>query len=317
MRPAETYLKDLLFDYDCVTIPGLGGFIMQSKPARISKSKNRIHPPSRYPTFNGLLNHDDGLLISAIARAEHISYRDAGFIVSEFTENCKLRISNGEKIILEGIGELYSGPDNGIIFRQLNQLNFFAGVFGMGSLDLYPLAGPQYPSRITHRPVDRKQHQSKERKPAAVKWTLILSVPVILFLLYGIIFPASIQNFYMNYSGIVFDIGYPKGVKQLPETHAFIPPAPVPAEKPVAVVETVVPKSPRYFIIGGCFEKEENAGKFMTELINRGFEAERAGTNNRGQVRISYKSYADKTSALPYLQKIRNEENASAWLLKY
>jgi len=313
MQPAEYYLKELLFDYDCVTIPGLGGFIMQSQPAKINRGKNRISPPSRYPSFNSLLNHDDGLLISAISRAEHISYRDAGSVISNFAENCKKRISSGEGIILGSIGELSSGPDGEIRFRPLNQLNFLAGVYGMDPLNLYPVSRPQDQTRVTRRPADRTPGQSRERKPAAVKWTLMVSVPVILFLLYGIIFPTSIQNLYTNYSGIVSDIGYPKGVP----VPVLMTPEPNPVEKPVAVVETVMPESPRYFIIGGCFKNEENAGKFLAELINRGFEAEKAGTNNRGHMRISYKSFADKASALPYLHKIRNEENASAWLLKY
>jgi hypothetical protein len=330
MHPVEHYLKELLFDFDCVTIPGLGGFIMQAYPARIDSGKSRIHPPARFPSFNGLLKHDDGLLISIIARARHISYPAAASIVSEFVNLSKKRISSGEKVSLEGIGELSSAPDGGIGFKRLNALNFMGGVYGMEALNLYPLSMPRQPARLAKRPVDRKPVKVKGKKPASVRWTLALSLPLILFLLYGIIFPASVQNIYTGYSGLVFGFAHPgdvrtivtapssKNMTGLSTATVKIPsPAIVPEVIKETIDEPVVPASPKYYIIGGCFEKEENAVRFLSELISRGFEAEKAGTTNRGHVRISYKSFPDKPSALSYLQKIRNEENASAWLLKY
>lgn len=332
MQTVQYYLKDLLYTYDCVTIPGLGGFIMQSQSSRIDRGKNRIYPPSRYPSFNSLLNHDDGLLISAIARSEKISYYDSGLLVNEFALNCKRRLSLGEKIILDGIGELSANPEKGILFRHLNHTNFYAGAFGMESLNLYPIIKQKPQDRLTQKPADRKIRRSKAKQPASVRWTLIFSVPVILFLLYGIIFPSSIQDLYRNYSGLLFDIGAPERV-QKPVVHNIDIPsqaqilknpvtAPaeitvVPAEKTVVAEVTPVEPSPKYYIIGGCFIIEENAAKFLQELIGRGFEAERAGANNRGQIRISYKSFPDRTAALSYLQIIKNEENPSAWLLKY
>jgi hypothetical protein len=325
MQAAEHHLRELLYAYDCVTIPGLGGFIMHSHPARIDKEKNRIHPPSRYPSFNSLLKHDDGLLISSIARAEQISYHDSGLLVHDFVSNCKKRLSLGEKYLLEGIGELSANPEGAILFRHLNYANFFTGVFGMEPLNIYPVTREKPQARTMHKPADRKPQRTKAKQPAPVKWTLMLSIPIVLFLLYGIFFPSSIQQLYTNYSGIVFDFGYPKGGQQpivfVPEASPDAPVIntlePEPEKKTVAVTEKVIQLSPKYYVIGGCFISEENAVKFLQELINRGFEAEKAGSNNRGQIRISYKSFPDKTSALSYLQTIRDEENSSAWLLKY
>ena len=325
MQAAEFYLKELLYTYDCVTIPGVGGFIMQSQSSRIDREKNRIYPPSRYPSFNSLLNHDDGLLISAIARAENISYQDSGLRVREFAGNCKRRLSLGEKILFEGIGELSSNPEGAVRFRHLNYTNFHTGAFGLEPLNIYPVIRQKPQARLTQKPADRKPRQPGTKQPASVRWTLILSVPVVLFLLYGIIFPSSMQSFYRNYSGLVFGFGYPEGGQQPVVHNIAVPqaipviniPEPAPVKKTVTVVETPIQQSPRYYIIGGCFLSEENAVRFLQELISRGFEAEKAGSNNRGQIRISYKSFPDKTAALSYLQTIRNEENPSAWLLKY
>lgn len=335
MRPVDFYLKELLFDYDCVTIPALGGFIIQSQQARINRSKNRIAPPSRHATFNSLLNHDDGLLVSTIARAERIPYREAGDRVHDFAGDCKRKISAGEIIMLAGIGELFSGPGGGILFRP-NQMNFYSGAYGMDVLNLHPVTHPRIQERISKKPVDRKPGRYKERKTAPVKWTLALSIPVILFLLYGIIFPSSFHNFYTNYSGLQPEIVHRKTIEQpvadrpadikkpvenvivaVPDKPSVTPAEPDQGVKVIPAAITAQAPAQKYYIIGGCFQIGENAEKFLADLISRGFEAEKAGTTNGGHVRISYKSFNDKASALPFLQKIRTEENTSAWLLKF
>jgi hypothetical protein len=266
--------------------------------------------------------------------------------VQQFAGNCLKRLSLGDKILFEGIGEFSSNAEGSIRFRHLNHANFYTGVFGMEPLNLYPLVRQKSQERFIQKPQDRKPRPTREKQPASVRWTLILSLPVILFLLYGIIFPSSVQNLYRNYSGLLFDIGGPEGVQQPVLNNIIVPPEvivlntpePSPAEKTfvpaektvvparkvvvpsvktVDAVEASVQQSLKYYIIGGCFISEDNAAKFLKELIGRGFEAEKAGSNNRGQIRISYKSFTDRTAALSYLQMIRDQENPSAWLLKY
>jgi nucleoid DNA-binding protein len=323
MQPIATYLKRLMLDYDCVTIPGLGGFIMQKQHARISQGKNRIYPPSRAISFNSLLSHDDGLLISAIARSRQLGYNEAAIVVSEYVNDCKRQLQAGDTLILEGIGEITPGPEKGLVFRSQIKGNFCSDLYGMDSISLYPITRPQPVARLEKKPADRKPVPVSDRKPASVKWTLMLATPVIIFLLYGIIFPQSIQNIYTQYSGFFYSNPQPVTLHQPVISHEPAPVVAAPEIKEVKeepVVETKIMQAasgPKFYIIGGCFESEENAGKFMAGLVKRGFEAERAGTTNHGHVRISYKSFNEKPEALSYLQKIRAEENSSAWLLKY
>jgi nucleoid DNA-binding protein len=336
MRSPDYYLKELLYEFDCVTIPGFGGFIMQPHPARIDRVKHRIHPPARYPSFNSLLNHDDGLLISRVSKSGNISYQEAGNTVREYSESLKKRIFRGESVILEGIGELKNSTEGILSFRPDQQVNFMAESFGMETLNLYPLSKPQQNIRTVKKPVDRTASDLRERKPTVVKWTLALSLPVILFLLYGIIFPSSIQNIYTNYSGIVFEIFRPEKISSpiqkemtkiislpvtVPTQEIISEPEPEAKTTPEVKTETLtaaaVPASAKYYIIGGCFEHESNAVKFLDHLLKKGYEAEKAGATKLGHIRISYKSFAQKEPALYYLQKIRDEENPSAWLLKY
>jgi hypothetical protein len=331
MKPVDHYLKDLLFEYDCVTIPGLGGFIMQSAPARINTSKQRISPPSRYPSFNSLLSHDDGLLLSNIAKTENIDYREAGILINAFAEESRGKMKRGQRVELNGIGELSYGPDSALQFRPANSRNFHSASFGMGPVNLTPLNSQVDKNRSLPTHTDRRAVRPGSRQPASVRWTLLASLPVILFLLYGIIFPASVQRLYTNFSGIVYDLRLPEiGLNRAtPVIEKQAPPlTPVVVAEPVIVKENPAPAvntlpkqqsviSLKYYIIGGCFENERNADKFLGVLLSKGYEAELAGKTKKGHIRVSYKSFEEKSAALSFLQKIRDEENASAWLLKY
>lgn len=322
MKPIDQYIRQLLFDYDCVTIPGLGGFIMHGVPSAINPQKHRIYPPSRLPAFNSLLSHDDGLLISTIAEAEQLDYREAGSRVSRYVEEIKKQMKEGHRTGLAGIGELFYGTDNTLQFRQDNTGNLDPESFGLSSVSLALPETEKRQAQMVQKTVVRREQKLRTKQPASVIWTLLLSFPVILFLLYGIIFPASVQRMYTNLSGISVEI-FHRG-KPAIYTPPAESPAPVvilkeviPQAEPTQVVKTEIPAGPKYYIIGGCFTDENNAEKFFKSLIDKGYEAEIAGRTKTGQTRISYKSFTEKSPALSYLQKIRSEENASAWLLKY
>jgi cell division septation protein DedD len=335
MQSPELYLKELLYDFDCVTIPGFGGFVMQANHAKLDGSRHKIYPPSRYPSFNSLLKHDDGLLISRIAKACDIPYAEAGARVRDFAGKLAQRISWGETIVLEGIGQLYKGAEGNILFEPQHQANFLSNAFGLQPLNIYPVTRQVQPARTAQKRIDRTSVGIREKRPASVKWTLALSLPIILFLLYGTIFPSSVQKIYMNYSGIL--IGwYLSETAEPVKTKDFVEVKPIikVAEKPVEIVPPSVtitspevnsepvptvatPDSQKYYVIGGCFEKEENAEKFLSSLIKKGYDAEKAGVTKKGHIRISYKSFGEKAPALSYLQRIKTEENEGAWLLKY
>ncbi|HOX78336.1 MAG TPA: hypothetical protein PLW31_09860 [Bacteroidales bacterium] len=340
MKPVDHHLRQLLYEYDCVTIPGLGGFIMQSVPSRLNQTRQRIFPPNRYPAFNSFLNHDDGLLISHIARHNNLSYSQASLFISEFVSECQIRFTLGQRVVLEGIGEMFHGDDGTVQFIQKDTLNFNPGSTGMDSLALIPVSGESKTIRKQPKPEDRKTPAArKEKQPASARWTVAVSLPIILFLIYGIIFPASVQNLYTEFAGILSGLREESFYKTSDKKPVSAPltvnepvraktsePVPLPPETETEVkIDPVIQGAetgaiitgPRYYIIGGCFEHDKNAERFLVTLISKGFDAELAGKTNRGHTRVSYKSFEEKEPALSYLIFIRKEENASAWLLKY
>ncbi|MFO7615104.1 MAG: SPOR domain-containing protein [Bacteroidales bacterium] len=340
MQAPDTYLRELLYTYDCVTIPGLGGFIMHRQSARIDREKGRIHPPGRFPSFNSLLVHDDGLLVSTIARGQGISYQEAAVLVSQFASQCKTELLKSNRLVLNDIGEFTLNTKGAILFHPATSSNYNTESYGMGVLSLFPRTSDRQKARLATRPADRKPGKLHQKQPASVKWTLVLSLPIILFLLYGIFFPASVETFYADFSGLTHQLTFTKKIQEpvmIPDANEFrvtedvtVTPEPssadmeeffIPADGPVQqMTEETAPVAllpDRFHIIGGCFENKANAVRFLEVLKSRGFNAREAGSNARGHLRISYGSFADRSSAMAYLEKIRKEENPAAWLLVF
>jgi hypothetical protein len=67
----EQSIRELLFEQECVVLPGFGGFITNYKSAEIDYITNILSPPTKAISFNRQLRNDDGILTHAIQFAEH------------------------------------------------------------------------------------------------------------------------------------------------------------------------------------------------------------------------------------------------------
>ena len=100
------YIKDLLFENDCVIIPGFGAFIAIYRSVQIDEGKETLLPPSKEITFDRKLKNNDGVLVKHYAKSEGVSDFDSLKIIEEFREDIQYRLEKGEKIIFEGLGTL-------------------------------------------------------------------------------------------------------------------------------------------------------------------------------------------------------------------
>ncbi len=127
------YVGDLLYDYECVVIPGLGGFITNDKSAQVVAVTHHFKPPFREVHFNVHLKANDGLLINYVARNENLSYGEAKSRVDQFSFQCMRALDNGKRIRFHGIGSLSRDADKNIVFTQDKSVNYNPEAFGLGS----------------------------------------------------------------------------------------------------------------------------------------------------------------------------------------
>lgn len=125
------YISDLLFRYDCVVVPGFGGFITNYYPAEINHATHMFRPPSKRISFNIHLKHNDGLLANHLAAIEKISYKEAVSRIEEFVQNINKELTEGKRVNINKIGKLYFDAEENVQFNPSIEVNYLKDSFGM------------------------------------------------------------------------------------------------------------------------------------------------------------------------------------------
>jgi len=305
-------------------------------PARLNTLNHKIYPPSRVLSFNQRLDQNDGLLAGYLSEKSNISFEESIKEITIFTGKLRKDLLKHSKVHLLDIGSLTTNAEGGIIFEPEYSEDLWDDGFGLNQLMAPPIVYRVKSKRKTVAKLTRKPEAASTRVPSSVKWTLRLGVPVIIFLLFGIISPKGVQHLQSNYSDIrsgIFwlqtDINatsntsmtrhiepyYLNNLEYRPEVFVRIP---VLSEKmsPGIYPDPAEPISPRYHIIVGTINSLEKAEGYANSLSEKGFPAIIAGKNKFGHYRISLNSFLLKKEALEELAAIRNDINPDAWLLK-
>ncbi|HQV36445.1 MAG TPA: SPOR domain-containing protein, partial [Flavobacterium sp.] len=58
----EQHISQLLYRYQCVTVPGFGAFLTENRSAQLVQDTNTFYPPKKVLSFNFHLKNNDGLL---------------------------------------------------------------------------------------------------------------------------------------------------------------------------------------------------------------------------------------------------------------
>ncbi len=111
LKYTRALLPGMFLDYDCVIIPGFGGFVCNERPAWYDEEKEEMVPPSRDVLFNPNLVHNDGLLAQEIIRSTGVSYSEAMKMAEEEANIISSELKLGNSVEIAGVGRLYSGED--------------------------------------------------------------------------------------------------------------------------------------------------------------------------------------------------------------
>jgi len=346
----DNYISELLFQYDCVIVPELGGFIANYKPATIQPIQNTFNPPSKSISFNKNLNNNDGLLANHIAQVEQISYTDSVIKLEEYVASINAALKLNKKAILPEIGSLFLDVENRLQFQPENSTNYLLESYGLTSFQKFPIVRTTIEDRITKEFKDRTVPivVGKENRKSR-KWAVaaMITIPLVAFAIW---FPtqvdlsadlnyANLNPFTPNEKGVYTENESAVNFKIVKENNIkdkislassdldFVKVSFTENEKPLVVklkntvqltetdstyVATEKVKL-QYHIIGGCFSEKKNAKKMMKSLKKKGFDAWIIG-KRKGLWAVSYTSFATRKEAVEMLAAAQ-EHNAKAWLL--
>lgn len=133
------HIKSLLYEHDCVIIPGFGGLITRYVPAVVHPVKHTITPPSKRVAFNEKLILTDGLLINTIAYHNGISASEAQQLVAAFVTQAKDRLRTDNRFELSDIGIFRYNAAHRLEFEYKEGDNLLEASFGLPEITARPV----------------------------------------------------------------------------------------------------------------------------------------------------------------------------------
>lgn len=341
MTGIDKYISELLFDHDCVILPGVGGFLTNYSGAHIHPIRHSFQPASRSVVFNANLRTNDGLLIDYVGRKQGISYQQASILVNEYAARIIRELEAGQTVTLNNIGHCRMGQEKNIIFQPDESSNFLADAFGLPSF-VSPAIKRETVRQRLEKQLTPKPSAPKEEKKRDLRvlsgWAAGIAIPITAALMLYMFNPTIIDGPGKSYASFVPTITFNKAestntaskttadisnFRVMPEKEVaaeIIEPEPgTQNPEPVSEPQTPIAKPhtlTKYQIVVGAFSQESNAEKYVNELRARNYDACIVGQSRNGLSRVSINGSDNKSEAIGMMNDIRTAENPSAWLLR-
>lgn len=307
----EPYIAQLLYRYQCVTVPGFGAFLTEIQSAQLIESSNSFFPPKKMISFNAYLKNNDGLLANHIAQAEKTSYEYAISAIQYEVFNWKKTLQENGMFSIKNVGNFSLNADKNLIFTPYDQTNYLTNSFGLSA----------FVSPIVKREIFEQKIEALEEKEVLVftperrRTSAYLRYAAIFVLGLGLTGAVGYPVYQQQIASetILVEKSVQKQVQNKIQEATFFIENPVPA--PAAVTLTVKEQKLSYHIMAGAFRDEKNAQKAFEKLSNLGYKARRIPQNKYGLFPVLYGSYATFAEAECASQEIQKTENPDAWVL--
>ena len=200
MVKTNQYICELLFTNDCVIIPGLGGFVSNTRSTFLNPSQHTFTPPSKKVAFNSSLRTNDGLLAHYISQEENISYQEANEAISLFVDDVFRKLALGEQIVIDEVGTLSMDLERHIQFEPEINSNFLLSSFGMTSIHSPAIKRDEANMEVVKGDTESVKKATKKRKKL---WKIIELVPAAAVLAIMIFNPRVVHTLNNNLGNII------------------------------------------------------------------------------------------------------------------
>jgi len=297
----SNHISKLLFQHDCVTVPGFGSFIGNYKSAEYDFKEEKFHPPFKQISFNAQIKDNDGLLAKLISSELNLSYDDALKKIHQEVISWSQKLQS-QTLLLKSIGELYLNSEKSIVFVPIKTVNHLKDSFGLAPIYISQLTQKSTDSdKIKHIPAYLKPvNQSNFFKTAAVWTCLIFGLGAVYYNVNNDLVEQKIaqQQEARNQSKqavqkAVFDLG------SLP-----------------SLTLNVKREAKQYYIIAGAFRVTNNAKNLVLSLKKKGYDSKILPLNDKGLSPVAFSGYSDRNEAVVNLRLVQKKENKDAWLFQ-
>lgn len=317
----KSYINDLLYEYECVTIPEFGSFLTRKIPAKISFD-GTFSPPKKEISFNSLLKTNDGILAKHIAQMTNSNYESVLKLINKKIIKWIEKLKK-ESIAFPGIGEIRLNNHDKIEFFPSNKINFYKDSFGLSPFKKDPLIKLSFnKNNLIMEKTNNDdllftpEKSNKKRKIIYVKYAAISLLSILLI--------GSIYFFTDNYLSnqklneieiaqkkiksnvqkATFDIGKLSKIELNLKANK--------SEN----ISSLNSNEKYYSIIAGSFRSIKNAENKLSSLIKEGYKAEMARKSSEGFHRVAYGRFISKKKAINLLIFVKYTLQEEAWFLE-
>ena len=193
-------IKDLLFSYDCVIVPGFGGFVCNREPARIDQVSHVILPPGKRIVFNQNLKTNDGLLAGMLSQKAGITYSEALQQIETLVNQLIEVLQEKKQYSIDTFGSFRLNAEANYVFLSDKQNNYLHASFGLEPIQAEFVSSGY--ARIKRTRIFRENKVTKKSGKPHVKNLgpkLLVSVLALMFMVNGwIYFNNNGSNFNLN-----------------------------------------------------------------------------------------------------------------------
>ena len=291
------YISDLLFEHDCVTVPGFGSFLANYKSAHYDLSQDKFSPPFKQISFNSQIKDNDGTLAKYVSKKLEITFDEAVKEIHQTVLSWSIKVKT-ETIILKNLGEIYFSSDDKMVFVPDNSVNHLKDSFGLSPIFVRQIKDKSSSNVVS---LEKKKPVKSFYKTAAVWTLLIIGLGAALYVNQRNNFiekQIALEEEYRNQTieqvqKAVFNFG----------------------ELPPLTINVKVKKK-KYYIIAGAFRINQNAKNLVHNLKRKGYDATILGLNDKGLSPVSFSSFTNRKKAVVQLRIIQKKENKDAWIFE-
>ena len=317
----KSYINDLLYQYECVTIPEFGSFLTRKIPAKIGFD-GTFTPPKKEVSFNSLLKTNDGILAKHIAQKTNSNYESILKLINKKTIKWieKLEV---ESLNFPGIGEMKLNNHGKIEFLPSNEINFYKNSFGLYTFKKNPLVNISYNKK--HDQIMENSNnddllftpesKNKKRKMQYIKYS---AIGLLIIVLIGSIYFFS-DNYFSNQKLKEIEIAQKK-IKSNVQKATFdigkLSKVELNLNSNTPKVSNLSSNEKYFSVIAGSFRSINNAENKLNSLVKEGYKAEMAKKSSEGFHRVAYGRFISKKKAINLLIFVKYTLQEEAWFLE-
>jgi hypothetical protein len=305
----EKHISDLLYRYQCVTVPGFGAFLTEIIPAHVTGSASSFFPPKKVVSFNANVKNNDGLLANHVALQEKMSYELAVIKINEVVNEWSYLLQNRNRVVVKNIGEISVNNELNWVFEPANTVNYLTDAFGLSSF-----VSPEITREVLKQQVEALEERApiiftpqRKRNYSYLKYAAVFTVML----------GAGTFGYKMYYDQqileqtLIVEKKVQEKVQQQIQEATFVLSNPIPAVE-LALPEEKLP----YHLVAGAYRSEENANKAIAELLAAGFDkAKMLPINKHDLYPVVFASFKTLKEAQAKRKAIQKSHSAEAWLL--